>query len=398
MAEAPLSIALFTYSTRPRGGVVHTLQLGEALVALGQRVHLFALEKPGRSGFFRPTDLPASFIPVDERPDEEMADRVARYIDAYVGFLEDEPGAAPGFDVYHAEDCISANALIRLRATGRLPRVVRTVHHVDDFTSPSLISCQHDSIVGPDTVLVVSDWWRRRLAEDYGIDAPIVHNGVDVERFRPALDEAAREAERARLGLAGSVVVLAVGGVEPRKNSRVLLAAFAGVAPELAAATGRRPLLAIVGGDTLFDYRDYRAAFDGELERLVADGRLAADAVVRLGPVEDDRLVSLYRAADVLAFPSVREGWGLAVLEAQASGTPVVASDIEVLREYLVDGRDALLVAPDDPAALGREIVRAVTEPALAATLRAGGLATARRFDWRSTARRHLEIYRGLAG
>lgn len=398
MAEAPLSIALFTYSTRPRGGVVHTLQLGEALAALGQRVHLFALEKPGRSGFYRPTDLPASFIPVDERPDEEMADRVARYIDAYVGFLEDEPGAAPGFDVYHAEDCISANALIRLRATGRLPRVVRTVHHVDDFTSPSLISCQHDSIVGPDTVLVVSDWWRRRLAEDYGIDAPIVHNGVDVERFRPALDAAAREAERARLGLADSVVVLAVGGVEPRKNSRVLLAAFAGVAPELAAATGRRPLLAIVGGDTLFDYRDYRAAFDDDLERLVADGRLAADAVARLGPVEDDRLVSLYRAADVLAFPSVREGWGLAVLEAQASGTPVVASDIEVLREYLVDGRDALLVAPDDPAALGRAIVRAVTEPALAATLRAGGLATARRFDWRSTARRHLEIYRGLAG
>lgn len=398
MAEAPLSIALFTYSTRPRGGVVHTLQLGEALAALGQRVHLFALEKPGRSGFYRPTDLPASFIPVDERPDEEMADRVARYIDAYVGFLEDEPGAAPGFDVYHAEDCISANALIRLRATGRLPRVVRTVHHVDDFTSPSLISCQHDSIVGPDTVLVVSDWWRRRLAEDYGIDAPIVHNGVDVERFRPALDAAAREAERARLGLADSVVVLAVGGVEPRKNSRVLLAAFAGVAPELAAATGRRPLLAIVGGDTLFDYRDYRAAFDDDLERLVADGRLAADAVARLGPVEDDRLVSLYRAADVLAFPSVREGWGLAVLEAQASGTPVVASDIEVLREYLVDGRDALLVAPDDHAALGRAIVRAVTEPALAATLRAGGLATARRFDWRSTARRHLEIYRGLAG
>lgn len=398
MAEAPLSIALFTYSTRPRGGVVHTLQLGEALAALGQRVHLFALEKPGRSGFYRPTDLPASFIPVDERPDEEMADRVARYIDAYVGFLEDEPGAAPGFDVYHAEDCISANALIRLRATGRLPRVVRTVHHVDDFTSPSLISCQHDSIVGPDTVLVVSDWWRRRLAEDYGIDAPIVRNGVDVERFRPAHDAAAREAERGRLGLADSVVVLAVGGVEPRKNSRVLLAAFAGVAAELAAATGRRPLLAIVGGDTLFDYRDYRAAFDGELERLVADGRLAADAVVRLGPVEDDRLVSLYQAADVLAFPSVREGWGLAVLEAQASGTPVVASDIEVLREYLVDGRDALLVAPDDPAALGRAIVRAVTEPALAATLRAGGLATARRFDWRSTARRHLEIYRGLAG
>ncbi len=398
MADAPLSIALFTYSTRPRGGVVHTLELAEALAALGQRVRLFALEKPGRPGFFRPTNIPASFIPVDERPHEEMADRVARYIDAYVGFLEREPGPGLGFDVYHAEDCISANALIRLRAAGRLPRVVRTVHHVDDFTSPSLISCQHDSIVGPDTVLVVSDWWRRRLAEDYGIDAPIVHNGVDLERFSPAPDEAAREAERAKVGLAGSVVVLAVGGIEPRKNSLVLLAAFARAASELAAATRRRPVLAIVGGDTLFDYRDYRAAFDRELERLVAGGQLEPGSVAQLGPVEDARLESLYRAADVLAFPSVKEGWGLAVLEAQASGTPVVASDIEVLREYLVDGRDALLVAPDDPVALSQAIVHVVAEPALAATLRAGGLATAGRFDWRSTARRHLEIYRSLVG
>ncbi len=398
MADGPLSIPLYTYSTRPRGGVVHTLELAEALAALGQRVRLFALEKPGRSGFFRATSVPASFIPVDERPDEEMGDRVARYIDAYVGFLEREPGPGHGFDVYHAEDCISANALIRLRAAGRLPWVVRTVHHVDDFTSPSLISCQHDSIVGPDTILVVSDWWRRRLAEDYGIDARIVHNGVDLERFRPALDDAAREAERAKVGLAGSAVVLAVGGVEPRKNSLVLLAAFAQAAPELAATTGRRPVLAIVGGDTLFDYRDYRTAFDLELERLVAGGQLEPGSVARLGPVEEDRLQSLYRAADVLAFPSVKEGWGLAVLEAQASGTPVVASDIEVLREYLVDGRDALLVAPDDPAALSRAIVRAVAEPALAATLRAGGLATARRFDWQSTARRHLEIYRSLPG
>jgi glycosyltransferase involved in cell wall biosynthesis len=75
-----------------------------------------------------------------------------------------------------------------------------------------------------------------------------------------------------------------------------------------------------------------------------------------------------------------------------------VASNIEVLREYLVDGRDALLVGPDNPAALCRAIVRTVAEPALAARLRAGGLATARRFDWLSTARRHLEIYRSLAG
>ncbi len=398
MADDGLRIALFTYSTRPRGGVVHSLQLAEALTALGQHVRLFALEKPGRSGFFRPTDVPVSFIPVEERPNESMDERVARYIDAYVGFLDRELAPGSDYDIYHAEDCISANALIRLRRAGRVPQVVRTVHHVDDFSSPSLLRCQHDSIVDPDAVLVVSEWWRGRLAEDYGVRAQVVHNGVDLRRFMPPPSPAAREAERALLGLSGTALILAVGGVEPRKNSLVLLEAFVQATPLLAAGTGRRPVLVIAGGETLFDYQDYRDTFERELARLIDAGLLAPDSVLRLGAIEDDRLKSLYRAADVLAFPSVREGWGLAVLEAQASGTPVVASDIEVLREYLVDERNALLVAPDDAAGLGRALVRAVNDRTLAVALREGGFATARQFDWGSSAQRHIEIYRDLLG
>lgn len=396
MADGPLRIALFTYSTRPRGGVVHALELAEALTARGQQVHLFALEKPGRSGFFRPTNVPTSFIPVDERLDEAMDERVARYIDAYVDFLDRELSGGEGYDIYHAEDCISANALVRLRRGGRIPLVVRTVHHVDDFTSPGLISCQRDSIVEPDVVLAVSRWWRDRLAEDLGVHAQVVHNGVDLGRFTPSLTAAAREVERVRLGFAGTVVVLAVGGVEPRKNSLVLLEAFVEARRHLVDMTGLRPLLLVVGGASLFDYRAYRDAFEAQLGRYIADGLLAPDSVQRLGPVEDDTLTALYRAADVLAFPSLKEGWGLAVLEAQASGTPVVASDIAVLQEYLVHERNALLVAPEDPAALAWALVRAVTDQPLAATLREGGLATARRFDWGSSAERHIEIYREL--
>jgi hypothetical protein len=188
VVDGPLRIAVFTYSTRPRGGVVHALELAEALTELGHQVRLFALEKPGRSGFFRPTDVPASFIPVDERPDEAMDERVARYIEAYVGHLRHELSTGQGYDVYHAEDCISANALIRLRGEGLVPHVVRTVHHVDDFPSPALLSCQRDSIVHPDTVLVVSEWWRQRLVEDFGVVAAVVHNGVDLRHFTPSRD------------------------------------------------------------------------------------------------------------------------------------------------------------------------------------------------------------------
>ncbi len=399
MAEGPLRIALFTYSTRPRGGVIHALELAEALGSRGQGVRLFALEKPGRAGFFRPTNVAASFIPVDDRPDEAIDERVARYIDAYVAFLDGALSRAGGradYDIYHAEDCISANALVALRRAGRIPFVVRTVHHVDDFTSPALVRCQRDSIVEPDVVLAVSRSWRARLARDFGVRARVVHNGVNRTHFTPPSSAAEREVERARLGLSGTVAILAVGGVEPRKNTLVLLDAFVAARRQLAQETDRRPLLLIVGGASLFDYREYRDAFEARLERFVAHGLLEPDSVRRLGTVEDATMTSLYRAADVVALPSLREGWGLAVLEAQASGTPVVASDIDVLREYLVDGRNALLAAPDDPDGLARALVRVVSDPGLAATLRKAGLATARRFDWGASADRHIDLYREL--
>ena len=395
MADGPLRIALFTYSTRPRGGVVHALELAEALAELGHSVRLFALEKPGRSGFFRPTDVPASFIPIEERPDEPMDERIARYIEAYLGYLESELSARNGYDVYHAEDCISGNALVRLRGLGRVPHVVRTVHHVDEFPSPDLMACQRDSIVHPDTVLVVSEWWRRQLAENFGVAAQVVHNGVDLRHFTPE-SATAREADRNRLGLSGRAVVLSVGGVEPRKNTLVLLEAFVRARPRIREATGLSPVLVIVGGATLFDYREYRDAFEREVVRLVDTGLLEADSVLRTGPVENDELLAYYRAADVLAFPSVKEGWGLSVLEAQAVGTPVVASDLPVMREYLVHEENALLVLPEDPDAIAGALVRVVADPALAATLRRNGMETARRFGWSSSAVRHVQIYRDM--
>jgi len=394
MPDQTLRVNLYTYSTRARGGVVHSLELGEALQALGHEVQLFALEKPGRRGFFRPTTVPSTFIPVAEIDGESMDDRIERYIEAYVSFLDDHLDSAKDAVIHHAEDCISANALVRLRESGRVTAFARTIHHVDDFTSPALIHCQLASILAPDVRFVVSDWWRRRLAADYGVEATVVHNGVDLERFSPPSEAEAAE-ERKRLGLTDRVTVLAVGGIEPRKNTITLLDAYARAREELTARTGRQPLLLIAGGETLFDYRAYREEFERVLAGMLRDGVLPADAVRVAGSVADDDLREMYRAADVLAFPSVKEGWGLTVLEAQASGTPVVASDIEVLHEYLVDGQNALLVAPDDVAGMARAIVQATTDE-VAAALRRGGLETARRFDWRSSAEAHLEVYREL--
>ena len=89
------------------------------------------------------------------------------------------------FALVHTQDCISARAAARVRDGGFGPRVVRTVHHIDDFTTPALIDCQRQAVLEPDAVLVVSNVWRDQLRADFGIDAQVVHNGVDVGRFAP---------------------------------------------------------------------------------------------------------------------------------------------------------------------------------------------------------------------
>jgi glycosyltransferase involved in cell wall biosynthesis len=145
----------------------------------------------------------------------------------------------------------------------------------------------------------------------------------------------------------------------------------------------------VAGGATLFDYRD-------ELDRWAtrrAEIGLTDDDVRELGPVGDAELERLYRAADVLAFPSLAEGFGLVVLEALASALPVVASDIDVLRGFLDDGRTALLARAGDAAALGHALARALGDDALRARLATAGAAVAARHSWDAVAERHERAY-----
>ncbi len=386
----PLHIALFTYSTKPRGGVVHTLALAEHLQALGHQVHVYALGKDENSAFFRPTTAPFTLIPAGEASEDEPLDeRIQRYIQTYYQFLTRQQ-AAP-FDIYHAQDCISANALWRAREAGVIPWFVRTIHHLDDFTSPSLIECQNNSVYRPDHRLVVSRYWQQRLAAEFGVETEIIHNGVDVERFRPP-SPAQRAAARAHFGLSDPLVFLNIGGVEPRKNSIRLLQAFERVWRELA-AQGRSSALVLAGGDTLLDYQPYRDEFAAILSQSeVQPGR---DIFVR-GIAPEAEIPLLYHAADVLAFPSVKEGWGLVALEAMASGLPVLASDLPVFREYLHPETNAVLVDPLDTGAIAAGLLRLAQDDSLRQRLAAAGPLTAQKFGWAATAQAHTEYYQAL--
>jgi glycosyltransferase-like protein len=384
-----LPVLLVAHSTRPRGGLVHTLFLGEALQRLGQPVHLVALGDPDE-GLFRATDVPHTIVPAPE-PAPTLEERVFAAVDA----LEDGLRAlVVGPAILHAQDCIAARAAGRIRDADRFPalagvQVVRTVHHCDDFTTAVLVECQRRSIHDPDRVLVVSRLWRDILAAEYGVEADVVPNGIDPDRFGPEV--AGQRAElRSRMGVGrDGFFVLTVGGIEPRKGTATLFEAMG----ELKTRLDVPPVLGIVGGHSFQDYRAYRDAALARLPELGLD--LGRDVVV-LGTVSDADLGGWYRAADAFAFPSVKEGFGLVVLEAMASGLPVVATDIPVFAEYLTDGTDAVLAPVGDAAALAAALERVATDPALRARLVAGGAEVVGRFTWEASARRHVEIYAAL--
>jgi glycosyltransferase-like protein len=378
-----VEIALVTYSTKPRGGVVHTLSLAEALLRAGVRVHVVTLGQPG-TGFFRPTAVPFTVVPAPPRG-ETLEERVFASVDALEGGLR---AFGDRFALVHTQDCISARAAVRVRDTAGGPPVVRTVHHMDDFTTEALIHCQQQAVLEPDTVLVVSEQWRRILAEDFPVNPQVVHNGVDVERFA-AVPEAKRAELRRRVGATDRFLLLAVGGVEPRKGSVHLFDAL-GLLHE---RMEQPPVLAVIGGHSFQDYAQYRADALARLDRL---GLEVGRDVVLLGTVDDDEMAAWYRSADALAFPSVKEGWGLAVLEAMSADLPVVTSDLEVFHEYLVDGRDVLMTRVGDAPALAAALERVVREPQLRADLSRAGRAVAGRFSWRSSAAEHLDVYRSV--
>jgi glycosyltransferase-like protein len=370
-------VLLITYSTKPRGGVVHTLALAEALHATGVLVHVLALGDPA-AGFFRPVAAPITIVP-GPASDGTLEQKVYGSIDRLAAALTEFH--AP---LVHAQDCIAARAAARARDAGADLTVVRTVHHVDDFSSQILMDCQRAAILEPDVVLAVSHVWRQTLEQDYGVRAQVIRNGVDLARFSsPGRDRAVQLREQ--VGATGRPLILAVGGIEPRKGSDTLVRALG----EMKSSRDVSPVLAVVGGHSFQDHRPYR---EGVLQLLPELGLELDDDVVLVGTVPDVDIPSWYAAADVLAFPSVKEGFGLAVLEAMGAGIPVVTSDLPVFREYLVPGHDAILVEPGDVGGLAAALLSTMEDADLRQALVGAGADVAARFTWAESAQQHLAI------
>jgi len=198
------------------------------------------------------------------------------------------------------------------------------------------------------------------------LDVPVIPNGVDTRLFHPA--EAGPAGDR-------PVRLLAVGRLVAQKGIDVLLDALA------------RPGLETVELDVVGD-GGWRGALEGQAAALGMAGR------VRLhGWLDRSVLAEIYRAADVFVLPSRDEGMPNVVLEAMASGLPVVASAVAGARELVVEGSTGFLVPPEEPGALADALLRLTGDPALRAAL--GGRGRRRveeHFSWRAAAVSFLDL------
>lgn len=359
-----MRIGLLTHSVRARGGVVHTLELAQALIDRGHAVTVMASAEPGER-LFREVGFPVAVLPLPPLAGD-LRSQVAQRIEALVRGLP--PLLSAGrFDVLHAQDSLSGNALALLQQQGlALPPWLRTVHHLDVFQDDTLMAWQERAWRAADGVACVSDLWTGHFREVLGHPARRMHNGVNLARYR--IGAAAGDGERlAALGLDARTgpVCLLVGGVEERKNSVRLLQAFARLRrSDPAWADGR---LVVVGGASMLDHGAAQRAW----VRALAENRLSegiGQPVLRTGTVPDGSMPALMRRASVVAMPSLMEGFGLAALEGLACGTPVLVSRRAPFTEHFSGAPGVAWCDPEDITAIAAGLQTAARMPRLTTT------------------------------
>lgn len=227
-----------------------------------------------------------------------------------------------------------------------------------------------------DARMAVSEAARAFVSKYFPGEYEIVPNGIDCGRFRPDLEPIARLRD-------GRFNILFVGRLDRRKGLTYLCRAVPRVARELGGAVR----LVIVS-----DRGVRRFLCPSPIDRRGAE-------ILWTGPVTGEELPRYYATADVFCSPATgQESFGIVLLEAMATGTAVVASDIPGYRTVVEHGRNGVLVPPRDVDALARALVGSARDGERRSRLAAEGRRTAERYDWPIVARRLEEIYRRVAG
>lgn len=227
-----------------------------------------------------------------------------------------------------------------------------------------------------DSLLVVSEASKQYHMRYFRGNYTVIPNGVEVSRFAdPAIRPIERFAD-------GRPTILFVGRLEKRKGLLYLIEAFAQVRQAIPKAR-----LLVVGAYERMDKLPY----------VLQARQLGLSGVHFIGRVDDTELARYYRTATVFCAPSTgMESFGIILLEAMASGAPIVASDIDGYRCVVTSGVDGLLVPPENPPALAEALIALLNDPARRAAYSAAGRSTVARYDWPVLAGRVMAHYEEL--
>jgi D-inositol-3-phosphate glycosyltransferase len=312
--------------------------------------------------------------------------------------LRTEAYNAPGYyDLVHSHYWLSGQVGALARDRWGVP-LVHTMHTMAKVKNAALalgdtpepmarLIGEEQVVAAADMLVANTDDEAKQLIDLYDADpgrVEVVHPGVDLSTFR----DVGMTSARRRLGLptTGSLITF-VGRIQPLKAPDVMLRAIAVLLerrPELRSSL----TVAVVGGPS-----------GSGLERPDSLVRLAAelgiDSLVRfVPPVAQDELVDWYAASTLVCVPSYNESFGLVAIEAQASGTPVVAAAVGGLTTAVRDDKSGLLVADHEPASYAAAFERVLLEPGLRDRLAWGAEAHAQQFGWDRTADVMLDVYR----
>ena len=302
-------------------------------------------------------------------------------------------------DVYEAHSVSGYGFPKRLKKLGINKPFIHTIHGVlaDEYEQTKknghtpvrgrianhfmhkLAKLEEETAHNAKLIVTISNYSLEKIQNHYGIEQSkvrVVPNGVDVEKFKPMEDPAA---VKRQFGLGNEPCVLFVGSLIPRKGLPFLVEAAKKIIKENA-----QTKFLIVG--------------DGPLKNQLADSLETANLSGNfkfLGNLKEDSLLAVYNCADVFVLPSLQEGQGIVLLEAQASGKPVVAFDVGGVNEAVRNGETGLLVKRGSSDELADALLRLLSDKPLREKMGANGRGfVAENFTWVICAQKMLKVYR----
>jgi glycosyltransferase involved in cell wall biosynthesis len=238
-----------------------------------------------------------------------------------------------------------------------------------------------DAVLWADKIIAISRHTKEDMVKYFNVpeDRLVVVHLAHREEFRPIDDTSVLQKVRIKYNLKKDYILM-VGSIEPRKNHQLLIRAYNAL-PGLI----RKKFDLILGGGSGW--------LNTDIFELVKNLRIQ-DQVRFLGYIPDADLPAIINAATVFAYPSFYEGFGLPVLEAMACGTPVITSNVSSLPEIVENA--GIMIDPSSMDELRERLIEVLKNDSLRENLRRKGLEQAKKFSWRDTAKRTLEIYEQL--